>query len=253
MNKIKYFLLVVLVLFVSLGFRCGGGSNDPMRGFDVESVVRYVDPRGGGFERPTQANNLNGFITANTSSNTVGTLMNFNIGISNGYVNIRDAKVPARWLVGAFIFDLTCARGVSNERDVGIGGKIKLACITNIPPMNASPDSIDGANPPQGIQITGGEGFSDEYGMPKVAIYNEFGQLKSVMSTTSASVSKGIDMQLPNLATYYSGRYLLVVNNINADGTWSVVGSAPINIYGNDPPDPPDPPTPCAIPTNCLY
>lgn len=255
MKKYSILLAVVIGMFVSMGFQCGGGgsNSDPSRGFDVQTVVRFLDPRGGGFERPTMAQNVNGFITANTSSNTIGFRTSFNIPTINNFANVRDAKVPARWSVTGFIFDFNCPRIVTNEKSVGIGGSIKLACETFTSPMVASPDSINAASPPQGVQI-GGEGFSNENGMPKVAIYNEFGQLKTVISTTSGNISKGINIQLPNLSSYYNGNYILVVNNINADGTWQVLGTAPIFIYGNVPPDPPDPPDPCLVQRpNCLY
>lgn len=254
MKKFNILLIGVIVMFVSLGFRCGGGNtSDPSRGFDVQAVVRFLDPRGGGFERPALAQNVNGFITANTSSTTIGFRTSFNIPTMNNFANVRDAKVPARWSVSGLIFDINCTRFVGNEKNVGIGGSIKLACETFTFPMIASPNSIDADNPPQAVQIQG-EGFSNEYGMPKVAIYNEFGQLKSVVSTTSGNIGKGIDVQLPNLASYYNGNYIFVVNNVNADESWQVIGTATILIYGNEPPDFPNPPDPCVAQLpNCLY
>lgn len=254
MKKYKISLFVVLV-FISAGFRCGGGgsTSDPSRGFDVKSVVRFLDPRGGGFERPAMAQNVNGFITANTSSNTIGFRSQFSIPTMSGFATVRDAIVPARWYVNGFIFDLNCARIVANEKSLGIGGSITLPCETFTFPTVASPNLVNAISPPQAVNISG-EGFSNEYGMPRVAIYDESGQLRATLSSSSGNVAKGIDVQLPSLVTYYSGRYILAVNNITGDGSWQVVGTAPIIIYGNDPPDFPDDPDPCISPARpCLF
>jgi hypothetical protein len=244
MKTVKISLFILVVCFAGLGFQCnsGGNTSDPSRGFDVAALVRFLRQGGGGFDRPAQAQNVGGVFQGATSATTIGFRANFSIPTMFNVANVRDAKVPANWLVQGFIFDLNCNGLRSNQRDVGIGGTIKLICETVTPSATITPESIDANAPPSNISIftDGSNAIDTTFGMPKIAIYDELGNLKNV-SVTYSGKGGSLKINTPNLTNFQNGNYTFIINNVKADGSWDVIAIGNIFIFGNPPPDPPDP------------
>jgi hypothetical protein len=240
MKTVKIILTLLVMCFVSFGFRCGGGNtSDPSRGFDVETLVRFLRTGGGGFDRPASAQNVHGVFQGSTGTSSIGFRTNFDIPTMSAFANVRDAKVPANWFVSGFIFDLSCNGIRTNQRNVGIGGTIKLICETFAPTATVTPETVDANAPPSNISIFSDAIFESAYGMPKVGIYDEFGNLKTIATTTFAK--GGLKLITPNLSTFQNGNYFLVVNNLKADGSWEVIAIGSVFVFGNITPDPPNP------------
>lgn len=75
-----------------------------------------------------------------------------------------------------------------------------------------------------------------------LAYYDEFGNMVASSSANQllyggkAGYVTGILATLPDISQVYDGVYTVAVYNVNVDGTWEMVGSATVNIYGNPPP-----------------
>ncbi|HXG67047.1 MAG TPA: hypothetical protein VNO70_18230 [Blastocatellia bacterium] len=226
-------ILSLLVGFVALFVVSGcGGEPDPNRGFDVETVVVA-----NGTEFRQSARVVGDFLRP-TASSTVGTVTHFDQFLIRA--TISGAKVPGVWRFVASQY-AGCFETVVRETTVTSGDNVTLPCrATGVGSFTASPNTVDVTAPPATGTVYG-QGISATYGMPIVAYYSEFGYLVA-KQTASSVAADGTWLQgsVPNLDGAYSGVYTLLIKNKNADGSKTIIGTATINVTGNDPPPPPD-------------
>lgn len=242
-KKATIVLIVIVLMFVSMGYSCGGGSSNPNRGFDVRLVVRFLRTGGGGYDLPSQGS-VSGVFLYPTSQNTIGTITSFDVFV-NHVRNIPGAKVPGRWRFSGHTLDPRCTTFFYLiERNVRIGETETFWCESYAPPFIASPENIDVNSAPSTITIIG-DGLSADNGAPKIAIYDPSGNLLTSLSANTVNTEKGrLTISTPTNMSQ-NGNYLLIVHNVQADGSWQVVGVANILVTGNPTPDPPDLPDPC--------
>lgn len=238
-------VLTLLVCFGSLFVSCdggdGGSSSDPNRGFDiltyaVAPITGTIVPSGGN----VQGNFLSG-------AGTYGTVTTFNREHSGvGILRIPGAKVPGTWRLAfgpSFISGSLCLTYSTVDLNVNLGSEERLYCPGRFAGLTATPNTVDSLNPPASITFSG-KGIEAVYGTPTLAFYDEYGNV--VASSPAAQLLyapdneiEAVSVTIPDLSQVYDGVYTVVVHNINPDGSWEVVGAAPITIYGNPPPPPP--------------
>lgn len=259
-NKQKFQVMVVVLGFVFL-VGCGGGgsgTNNPNRGFDLlPNRIEISQTTGSVIHRPTIMRVISTFLEP--QGTTQGTIEFFPAtDIGPAVDNFPGAKVPAKWRfeyveIGQ-VGRIPCHGGMRTvERNVHVGELERLDCEAYVFPIAISPNTADVNSPPASIEIDVA-GISDLYGNPQVAILNEFGVLRDVVSSTVVSLTKGrIAITVPNLSSYPNGVYQITVSNVNAAGGWEILGAGELSVYGNTPPPPPNFPDPCSIPAPCLF
>ncbi|MCW5961631.1 MAG: hypothetical protein KIS76_15820 [Pyrinomonadaceae bacterium] len=179
-------------------------------------------------------------------SGTYGSLTTFQVFETSGvgFTQIANAKVPGTWQLTygpSFSGGSLCLTFTTENRNVSLGSLERLNCVPRFFSFTASPDSVDALNPPAAVTFNG-KGINDLYGTPVLAYYNEFGNI--VASTSSGQLLyengnvEGISVNVPDISQVYNGTYTVAVHNVNADGTWEIIGAATMNIYGNPPPPP---------------
>lgn len=123
----------------------------------------------------------------------------------------------------------------------------KLTCPGSFFGFTATPNSLDALNPPATVTFSG-EGIKNLFGEPVLAFYNEFGVVvASTQAVQSLSFSgggeiEGVSVAVPDISQVLDGTYTIVVHNVNADGSWTIIGAASVTIFGNPPPLEPPPP-----------
>lgn len=164
-----------------------------------------------------------------------------------GFYPCVNAKIPAIWVFQEF--NGPCfGKGNILEKTINPGDTVLLICITDLRSFFLASDTMDINSPSPTMEMTG-IGMDSTYGMPVMQIADADG---NVVASTSATAINGdgtwIQAPTPGIGNLYSGPYLVVVSNVQLDGTLMRVGAAWISLYGNDPPPPPPPdpdPTPC--------
>lgn len=236
---------MIMLAWVTMGAFCHNNTpSDPNAGFTVKGVARVYNQFQTAYIDYATSGRYEGVFLSGTS--TSGSMSNFDEPSGFSYT-ARGAKVPGRWrlrLSRGFDVGSLCAAPVTDDRNVSLGSVETLYCFGGVRIFVAQPDTVDALNPPSTITLTG-PGIEDTYGMPKVAIYDEYGNVGASVTATQFSSQPNSDnrtltFNAGDLSQAYDGTYSITVNNVNADGTWSIVGSAIISVYGNPPP-PPDP------------
>lgn len=226
---------------------CGGGgnNNDPNAGFKLATYA--YSPINTNVYIPTAGNVQGLFLSANGT--TTGTVESFNRNHSGvGLLVITGARVPGTWrfrLAPDLVQGSLCLAPAITDLDMSLNSEKRLFCPGRFVGFTATPDNIDALSPPASITFNG-KGIDNAYGEPALAFYDEFGY---VVASTQASQSlwsggeiEGIAVSVPDISQVYDGVYTVVIHNIKPDGSWEVVGAAPVTIYGNPPPPPPPPP-----------
>jgi hypothetical protein len=143
-------------------------------------------------------------------------------------------------------FEPSLCLGVeTTDRNVSLGSREELECRPRFFSFTSSPDLINALSPPATITFTG-EGIENVYGSPMLAFYNEFGNVAAYASASQVILESGEIEGLilntpPEISQVYDGIYTVAIHNINPDGSWEIIGAAPVTIYGNPPPPPPPP------------
>ncbi len=241
----KLMLLVLVFAVTSVMFGCRSNSSDPNAGFTVKGVARVFNPQQTLHIDYATGGNFQGVFLS--GDGTSGTITSFDVNESFFAYNVRGAKVPGRWRIGlrrGFVLGSLCALPAVKEVNVRLGSEETIVCFGGTSIFISQPDTVDAFNPPSTITLTG-SGIEDTYGMPKVAIYDEYGNVGASVTATQLSSQPDSDMQSltfnpGDLSQAYDGVYNITVSNVNADGSWSIVGGAIVSVYGNPPP-PPDP------------
>ena len=245
----KSTLVILLFAVTSIMFGCHGNSNpsDPNAGFTVQGVARVYNLQGTNYLDYATGGRFQGLFLSGAGTN--GTVTNFDVNESLFNYNARGAKVPGTWRLGlsrGFVAGSLCVGSVVDDRNVSLGSVETLRCYGGTSIYVSQPDSVDAFNPPSTITITG-PGIEDTYGMPKVAIYDEYGNVGTSVTATqtltggvphSGSGIEALTFNAGDLSQVYDGTYSITVGNVNADGTWSAVGGAIVSVYGNPPPPP---------------
>lgn len=224
------------LFFIGCGGGGGGNNQDPNRGFDVLILANNI---------PTSGRVVGQF---QSGSGTYGSRTSFDEVTNGGVWRISSAKVPGTWRMAYgpdFSGSSLCLGVQVVDRNVSLGSLEHLHCVPRFYSFTASPDTIDALNPPATVTFSG-KGIENIHGMPTLAFYNEFGQV--VASTTANQLLwengeiEGLTVNVPDISEVYDGTYTIAVHNVQADGSWEIIGAAPITIYGNPPPPPPPPP-----------
>lgn len=245
----KITLLILVFAITSVMFGChGGSSSDPNQGFTVKGVARVYNLQGTQFIDYATSGRYQGLFLS--GAGTYGSLTSFDEYAGILY-NARGAKVPGRWRIGlsrGFDAASLCVSPAVEEVNVSLGSVETIRCFGGTSIFVSQPDTVDAFNPPSTITITG-SGIEDTYGMPKIAIYDEYGNVGASVTATQ-TLAGGIPHSGPgiealtfnagDLSQVYDGVYSITVSNVNADGSWAIVGGAIVSVYGNPPP-PPDP------------
>ncbi len=236
MKKLTLIGLATVFVWMTTAFSCGHSNStpDPNRGFDIQTQVSFSN----GSSIPQGGNAQGVFLSG---AGTSGTVNSFNRSVNPGITQIPGAKVPGIWRLAfgpSFPGD-ACLGFVITERNVSSGSREVLQCPGRYFGFVATSDTIDALNPPATVDITG-NGSDTLSGTPMVAFYDEFG---NVIASTSATqllytdgTVSGVRVGVSNLSQAYDGIYNAVVHNVNPDGTWEIVGSATVTVYGNPPP-----------------
>lgn len=235
--KITDFVLVfafacATLFSVGCGGNNGGGNNqDPNRGF-------FVSVTAGGI--PTVAKVDGQFIGG---SGNFGSMNTFNLTtFGAGFTQAPNTRVPGTWRMTYGPqpgMPSLCLGYLTTDRNVSLGSMETLPCMPRFFSFTASPDTIDATNPPATVMFSG-KGIDSLYGTPMLAFYNEFGR---IAVTTPADEmlygggqTSGVLVSVPDLTLAYDGTYTVALHNINQDGSWELIGAAPITIYGNPAP-----------------
>lgn len=236
MKKLTLLFITLTIAYVSLGSDC----NPPPpqnRSFSIHTlddtstfIGRQILDHPGA--------DVQGF-WINDNGTAMGATRNFRV-LTNGTGRyaISDGRVPARWNFAIFNgpgANRSFCAGLSFNDDVTPGKEQLLVCHIPTGPFGIAPSDIDLQSPPSSFTITG-EGIDATYGMPLIDYYDQSGTL--VAETTATSVgSDGTCLQAntPNLSAVYSGTYIVVVRTASYDGSYELVGTAPINATGRDP------------------
>lgn len=250
-------LITIIFVFV-LGFAIaacsdgGSSTSDPNAGFKLETFA--VGP--GGAIIPTGGRVQGQFLQANGT--TTGSVEFFSVSHGGAILLVSGARVPGRWRLTlgpdfAGASDL-CLTFTTVEKNMSLNSLEQLRCPGRFFGFTASPDSLDALNPPATVTFTG-EGIKNVFGEPVLAFYNEFGvvvastQTSSSQSICGGGEIQGVTVSVPDISQVFDGIYTIVVHNVNADGSWEVIGAANVTIFGNPPPPSPPPPEedPCYL------
>lgn len=176
---------------------------------------------------------------------TTGTLTN-----CDGFTDtLAILQCPSRVVPGTWIFTFLSGPcvGISDNSpfDIPAGSRLGYRCEIHHRRFFLSVSSMDVNAPPASVAVTG-VGMSNAYGMPVIQFVNTASGA-IVATTTASSINNDgtwIQAAMPNISSAYSGQYVAVVYNVQANGTLLGVGGDWIDFYGNDPPpgDPPDDP-----------
>jgi hypothetical protein len=155
-----------------------------------------------------------------------------------GLAFINSGRAPAVWLF--YFFSGPCYGLPTNEVAVQPGALVPLICIVGEGILlGISPNPVAGTAPPSPINLTG-SGIDATYGLPKAMVFDDYGNIMYT-TTVDAVSSDGTWTCFSGLPALYTGTYVVVIKNVQADGTLLTVGAAPLNVYGNDPPGGIDP------------
>jgi hypothetical protein len=164
-----------------------------------------------------------------------------------GFFPCPNVTIPGVW---SFIeLSGPCfGRGDILEQTIFPRDHVFLVCKTNLQTFLVIPDTEDVNSTSPTIEMTG-VGMDSTYGMPVIQ-FGDWGGNVVASTNTTAINSDGTWVQAPTpyLGNIYSGTYLVVVSNVQADGSLMRVGAAWMVVMGNEPPPPPPPdpdPTPC--------
>lgn len=250
--KRKFTNFVLLMTFgcatlFSLGCSGGGNGNgtpDPNRGFYVQVTAANI---------PSIARVQGQFLSG---SGTAGTLSSFDPLDTNGggFTQILNAKVPGTWRLTyspGFSGGSLCIGILTVDRNVSLGSFETLPCTPRFFSFTASPNVINALAPPPSVSFTG-KGISNLNGTPMIAYYDEFGNVVASTPTNqllydSFGFVEGVSVNVPDLTYAYDGEYTVAVHNVESNGTWEIIGAAPVTVYGNPPP-----PMPTPTPTTCF-
>jgi hypothetical protein len=176
---------------------------------------------------------------------SVGTLTQFPRTSLNGvgFTQIANTRLPGTWRLtyspGFNPGGSLCLGIETVDRNLSLGSQITLQCQPRFFSFTASPDVVNALSPPPAIDVTG-NGSDTLYGTPMIAFYDEFGNVAASgpanqLLYTNGVVS-GVRINVSDLSGAYDGTYTGLVHNVQADGTWEIVGAAAITVYGNPPP-----------------
>ena len=162
---------------------------------------------------------------------------------------IADGRAPATWSV-TWVSSLSFPDGCNGQTYtliIGVVGALaELDCYAipvegYLEPFMFSPSPlyVIGTQPTSTIT---GQGFSSQYGMPVVQYFNPQGQYVDEMSATSIS-SNGTQIQAatPNLSGLSPGTYVGIVNNVNANGSYTPLGGTYVLVMSEAPTPPTNP------------
>ena len=168
---------------------------------------------------------------------------------SLGFASCPNAKIPGHWSFEE-INGPCFGKGNILEQNISPRDTVLILCITDLQVFGVAPDTMDVNSPSPTIEMTG-VGMDSTYGMPVMQISDSNGD---VVASTNATAINGdgtwVQAPTPSVGNFYSGTYLVVVSNVQADGTLMRVGAAWMTLLGNDPPPPP-PPDPDPTPSPC--
>lgn len=258
-KQIFALLLVLGSSFMIIG--CpgnGGGGNNPSGGFFLRADRTELSATtGSSIVVPTSMRVQGTFLEA--LGTTSGNVTSFGPLDFTSFKDIPSGKVPARWRFTYIEINqfgrIPCQDGlVTVERNVYNSETEPLPCTARVFPIAISPNAIDAHAPPSTIIITV-QGVNADFAPPRVAIFDEFGQLYASVPVTILNGERGrIQIPTPNLSNAPSGVYPITVSNILQDGSWDVIGGSELSIYGNDPPPPPGGGgDPCLVPAPCTF
>jgi hypothetical protein len=240
MKKAIFALLIVGLMMVTLAFQCGGPPPPPPVGFQIHTMDEQ--DLFGTLENSPNINVVMNLQEA-TVNNPAGFTTFFNATTdSDGFYEAVDAVVPANWL---FKENNGPCAGKSTVATVGNGATQALDCIAIALALTVTPATFNVARPPTSLQVDG-TGILTTHGMPHVQIWSSTG--KKMADLVATGVSGGgtiLTAPGPNLSGVTTGTYGLEVLNVQADGSLSPVGAAPVSIIAVwIPPSPP--PSPCS-------
>jgi hypothetical protein len=238
-------VVIVLAAMITMAtvIDCGGGGSTPTVGFKARGENWFLGS--GGYQFLSGASIQGDWLYNNGS--THGNTLHFLAFTNSGATyNIADGRVPARWRI--FVPGPCLQHLDASDRDVTAGSTQRDRCVVAFASLTADPSSINLASPPAAVTIGGG-GFSAAYGMPIVEYYDEYSGVLVGSATAFSIAGDGSSLQAytPDLTGVYTGSYNVVVSNIGADSSPSIVGVAWFSACCIDPPppDPPPDPPPC--------
>jgi hypothetical protein len=240
----KIGLMSVILLFTIIFQQCNSTACNvsSVSGLSVTVKTKYI-----GSLSVDSSGLVDGVWRQNVTSVQSGTLTEFFGRVTFGKLRVENAKVPAVWSITVNYFDPACLARVGFKTETFFTGyDLIMSCQALNPFIAFSEKRILTTQSPSHLVLTG-KGFSSEYGMPKVSIYNSLGMLKATVTSQKLGQSNDgnsdLVIQMPSLVNFYDDDYTFAVQNVGQTGNLTIVGVGVLTIVGNGPP--PDPPDPC--------
>jgi hypothetical protein len=243
LSIIAVFVIVLATIGNTCGGTGGGGSSSGVSGFAIRTVE--IGESIFGYALSSWSPGI--YVTGNRQYDLPGATGSVILipGVYTdvfGYKFIESGRAPANWRFAEG--NGPCAGMTSiNSKDAYPGSEIEVECIHGGgSSFGINPTTINGVGPPSSISLTG-SGVDATYGTPQVWVFNDIG---AVMYTTTVDGMSpdGTWVCFSGLPALYTGTYVVLIRNVQADGTVLTVGGAQMDVYGNDPPPPPPPPDP---------
>lgn len=154
----------------------------------------------------------------------------------HGLRTVTNVCVPANWNLARYQSS-SCPTPVLNfSALVNNSVTVPLPC-NGQPVFSATPDTIGVQSPPSTLTFSGDPVASSTYGLPRIDFYDQNGSgIGSVTAASVAADGSSVTVTTPGFlpAQYSTGNYAAIINNKNANGTFSAVAAAGMFIYGND-------------------
>lgn len=232
----KIGLMSTILLLTIIFEQCNTTACDlsVLSGFKVSVKTRYI-----GSATVASSGFVDGVWRENVATPVTGTRTEFFGRLIFGTQRIQDAKTPAIWSLEVNYTDPVClARRDYKLATVFPSTTVEFACQALNPFLTFSEKRILTTQAPSHLVLTG-HGFSNEYGMPKVSIYNSLGRLKTTITSQKLGISNNGDSdlvaQMPSLVNFYDDDYTFVVQNVSQTGSLKIVGVGVLSITGNGP------------------
>ena len=239
-RQLVYLASVFLVVLATIGDTCGGSgggsSTANSSGFAIQTLE--VDDTMLGYPITLPAPNI--YVTGNRQYDlpgATGTIVFIPGWYTNsvGYLYVTYGRAPANWRFAEG--NGPCAGKTSvNSSDVYPGATVNLDCTTGSAPAPGSitPSSFNGASPPATITLVA-SGFDATYAAPQAWIYDAAGNVMYQTPVDTMS-GDGTSVSFSSVPALYTGTYLVVIRNVQADGSLVPAGAAQLDVYGNDAP-----------------
>lgn len=159
-----------------------------------------------------------------------------------GLYGLLNARVPAEWQI-TWVSSNNAPPGCNGKNETVTpghrGALVEVNCIhigtsneaqALVDPFAINPSPLNPASMPETVTITG-SGFNAAYGMPVVQYFDMNGDLVAQQAASSISDDgTTISLVSPPVSEMNAGVYAGILNNVNADGSYTYVGTTAVEV-----------------------